>query len=185
IGAAWRAASRARAMTLTLVTDCRRACPDARTDRAHVAEVMSWLEEAVAAGIDVIQIREPEASASLLRDLTSAVVAATRGTSTRVIVSDRADVALAAGADGVHLRDDGWPAERVRALSSSWLIGRSVHAPGPWPGSAGVDHVTYGAVFGSGGKAPRGVEALQAVVASSEVPVVAIGGITGENALAC
>jgi thiamine-phosphate pyrophosphorylase len=172
-------------MTLTLITDCRRACPDARTDRALVHEVVSWLEEAVAAGIDVIQIREPAAPARLLRDVTCAAVAATRGTSTRVLVSDRADVALVAGADGVHLRDDGWPAERVRALSASWVIGRSVHAPGPWPASATVDYVTFGAVFGSGGKPPRGVEALRAVVASSDMPVVAVGGVTVENAPAC
>ncbi len=172
-------------MTLTLVTDCRRACPEARTDRALVLEVMRWLDEAVAAGIDVIQIREPAASARLLRDVTAAVVATTRGTSTRVIVSDRADVALVAGVDGVHLRDDGWPAERVRALSPSWVIGRSVHAPGPWPGSASVEYVTFGAVFGSADKPPRGVEALRAVVASCGVPVVAIGGITVENAQAC
>ncbi len=169
-------------MTLTLVTGCRRACPEARTDRALVAQATRWLSEAVSAGIDVIQIRERDMAASTLRDLTREVVAAAHGTPTRVLVNDRADVAVISGAHGVHLRDDGWPATRVRALDRAWIIGRSVHNVTTSEVVDGVDFVVFGAVFGSAGKPARGVEALRAVAASSPVPVVAIGGVTPDTA---
>lgn len=169
-------------MTLTLVTDCRRACPDARTDRDLVARTTSWLVEAVAAGIDLIQIREPWMSASTLRDLTREVVKATQGTSTQVLVNNRADVALVSGAHGVHLRDDGWPAARVRVLQPDWIVGRSVHNETTAAAVDAVDFVVFGAVFGSAGKPARGLDTLRAVAASSPVPVVAIGGVNPDNA---
>lgn len=169
-------------LTLTLVTECRRACPEARTERALVGAAMRWLSEAVRAGIDVIQIRERDMASSTLRDLTREVVAATQGTHTRVLVNDRADVALVSGAHGVHLRDDGWPAARVRSLNRGWFIGRSVHNVTTSEAIDGVDFAVFGAVFGSAHKPERGIEALRAVVVSSPVPVVAIGGVTPHTA---
>jgi len=169
-------------MTLTLVTECRRACPDARTDRALVSQATRWLSEAISAGIDVIQIREPDLSSSTVRDLTREVVTAAKGTGTRVLVNNRADVALVGGAHGVHLRDDGWSAARVRALNGAWILGRSVHNETTAGAIEGVDFVVFGAVFGSEGKPEQGIAALRAVVASSPVPVVAIGGVTVETA---
>jgi thiamine-phosphate diphosphorylase len=169
-------------MTLTLVSDIRRACPAARTDRQLVAEATAWLADAIAAGIDLIQIREHDLEAAALRELTRAVVSLCAGTSTRVLVNNRADVALVAGAHGVHLRDDHWPATRVRALQPSWILGRSVHDGTIAASHEAVDFVVFGAVFGSAGKPARGVDALRAVVTASPVPVVAIGGITPANA---
>jgi len=169
-------------MTLTLVTECRRACPDARTDRALVAEATRWLSEAIHAGIDVIQIREHDMVASTLRDLTREVVAAARGTHTKVLVNNRTDVALVSGAHGVQLRDDGWSAARVRSLNPAWILGRSVHNETTVEATEAVDFVVFGAVFGSAGKPERGVGSLRAVVASSPVPVVAIGGVTVDTA---
>jgi thiamine-phosphate pyrophosphorylase len=173
---------RVRSLTLTLVTECRRACPEARTDRALVVQAMRWLSEAVSAGIDVIQIRERDMAASTLRDLTRAVVAAAQGTPTRVLVNDRADVALISGAHGVHLRDDGWSAAQVRSLNPAWILGRSVHNETTVEATEAVDFVVFGAVFGSAGKPERGVGSLRAVVDSSPVPVVAIGGVTVDTA---
>ncbi len=172
-------------MTLTLITDSRRACPEARTDRDLVTGVRRWLAEAIDAGIDVIQLRERALSAATLCDLARGVVADTRGTSTRVLVNDRADVAVIAGADGVHVRDDGWPAARVRVLATtSWVVGRSVH-DASLRDVAGVDYLLVGAVFASGTKPVRGLEVVRAVVARSGRPVVAVGGITVETAAAC
>lgn len=172
-------------MTLTLVTDSRRACPEARTDRDLVTGVRRWLAEAIDAGIDSIQVRERSLPAAALCDLARGVVADTRGTATRVLINDRADVAAITGADGVHLRDDGWPVARVRALTrSGWVIGRSVHAV-DLPAAEGADYLLVGAVFVSGSKPVRGLETLRAVAAASDVPVVAIGGITVDNAAAC
>lgn len=169
-------------MTLTLVSDIRRACPTARTDRQLVTEATAWLGEAIAAGIDVIQLREHDLGAATLRDLTRGVVSLCEGTSTKVLVNNRADVALVAGAHGVHLRDDQWPAARVRALHPIWILGRSVHDETSVRAADAVDFVVFGAVFGSVGKPARGVEALRAMVGACLVPVVAIGGITVENA---
>jgi len=169
-------------MTLTLVSDIRRACPDARTDRQLVTAATAWLGEAVTAGIDVIQLREHDLAAATLRDLARAVVSLCAGTSTRVLVNNRADVALVAGAHGVHLRDDQWSALRVRALHPTWIIGRSVHDGTSVTAADAVDFVVFGAVFGSAGKPVRGLDALRAEVGSSPVPVVAIGGITVANA---
>lgn len=168
-------------MTLTLVSDVRRACPDARTGRHLITDATAWLAQAVDAGIDYIQLREPDLSAAMLRDLTKSVVSLCQGTSTRVLVNNRADVARVAGAHGVHLRDDRWPAARVRAWHPGFLIGRSVH-DGTFVDEAGaLDFVVFGAVFGSAGKPARGVEVLRAIVQRSPVPVVAIGGITAGN----
>jgi thiamine-phosphate diphosphorylase len=174
-------------MTLTLVTDSRRACPDARTDSALVTGATRWLADAIDAGIDRIQIREHALKTSTVCVLARAVVAAASGTSTQVLINNRADVARVSGAHGVHLRDDGWPAVRVRGLSAlPWMIGRSVHADvADAAGVHDLDYLIFGAIFGSAGKPARGTAALQAVVASSPLPVVAIGGITAENAGEC
>jgi thiamine-phosphate diphosphorylase len=169
-------------MTLTLVSDIRRACPDARTERQLITQATTWLAEAIAAGIDVIQLREHDLAAAALRDLTRAVVAACAGTPTKVLVNNRADVALAAGAHGVHLRDDRWPAARVRSLHPSWILGRSVHDETIAPADEAINFVVFGAVFGSAGKPARGVDALRVLAAASPVPVVAIGGVTVANA---
>jgi thiamine-phosphate pyrophosphorylase len=169
-------------MTLTLVSDIRRACPAARTDRQLVTEATAWLSTAITAGIDTIQLREHELPAATLRELTRGVVSLCDGTPTTVLVNNRADVALIAGAHGVHLRDDHWPASRVRALNPAWILGRSVHDETTAQVADGVDFLVFGAVFGSDGKPARGVDALRDVVDASRVPVVAIGGITAENA---
>ncbi len=172
-------------MTLTLVTDSGRACPEARTDADLVTGVRHWLAEAIDAGIDIIQLRERALSAATLCNLARGVVADTRGTTTRVLINDRADVAVIAGADGVHLRDDGWPVARVRTLSTTgWMIGRSVHSV-DMPGAEGADYLLVGAVFASGSKPVRGLETLRVVAGKSAVPVFAIGGITLETAPAC
>lgn len=169
-------------MTLTLVSDIRRACPDARTDRQLVAEATAWLAGAITAGIDFIQLREPDLSAATLRDLTRGVVSLCDGSATKVLVNNRADVALIGGAHGVHLRDDQWAATRVRALHPPWIIGRSVHDETTMPVADAIDFVVFGAVFGSDGKPARGVDALRTMIGVSPVPVVAIGGITADNA---
>lgn len=169
-------------MTLTLVSDIRRACPAARTDRQLVTQATAWLAEAIAAGIDIIQLREHDLAASTLRDLTRNVVSLCDGAPTKVLVNNRADVALVAGAHGVHLRDDPWPAIRVRALHPAWIIGRSVHDETNVTAADTIDFVVFGAVFGSAGKPARGLDALRALVGASPVPVVAIGGITVDNA---
>jgi thiamine-phosphate pyrophosphorylase len=107
------------------------------------------------------------------------------------VVNDRVDVALAARADGAHLRGDGPPAARVRTLCEpGWLIGRSVHSAARAVGAAAdVDYLLFGTVFASGSKPAghrvAGLDGLAQTVGAVQVPVIAIGGITPDRVPAC
>jgi thiamine-phosphate pyrophosphorylase len=173
-------------MILMLVTDGRRACPEARTDRALVSGMRQWLAEAIDAGVDRIQVREPDLAGGTLRALVGGLMQDVAGTSTQVLVNSRADVARVAGAHGVHLKDNGWSASRVRSLwgpDDSVVLGRSVH--GPSPDEADVDYLLCGAVFASGDKPERGTALLAAVTATARCPVLAVGGIVPSRVGAC
>ena len=114
------------------------------------------------------------------------VLSAVSGTGVRVVVNDRIDVAIAAGAAGVHLPSSAPAAARVRRLvPSGFLIGRSVHAGddlGALERAGGCDYLTFGTVFRSAGKPPdhrpAGIESLRRAGAATRLPVLAIGGIT-------
>jgi thiamine-phosphate diphosphorylase len=106
-----------------------------------------------------------------------------------VLVNERLDVALAAGAHGVHLRSDSMSAARSRSLAPiGFLIGRSVHSVDEAirvTADGGVDYLLFGAVFATPskpGQTPAGVKALTDVAAATSVPVLGVGGITMENA---
>lgn len=109
---------------------------------------------------------------------------------TQILVNDRLDVALAAGAHGVHLRASSVSAARVRErVGKPFLIGRSVHGLAEATAAAsegGCDYLLFGTVFPSRSKPEghliAGVEALRGVCAAVKLPVVAIGGITRERA---
>lgn len=138
----------------------------------------------MAAGIDVLQVREPDLEGGALYALVAELVAIARGSSTRVVVNDRADVAIAAGAAGVHLKRTSLSAASVRALSPrGFLIGCSVHdVRAAHDAAAHVDYLIAGSVFPTISKAEEtawlGVEGLNAIVRAVSVPVLGIGGIT-------
>ena len=111
-----------------------------------------------------------------------------RGTQSLILVNERFDVALAAGAAGVHLRSSSVPAPVVRPhLPPGFLVGRSVHGAGEAARVAvarGVDYLTLGTVYASASKpglSPCGVEALAATARAVCLPVLAIGGVTVDN----
>jgi thiamine-phosphate pyrophosphorylase len=173
-----------------LVTDRRRLAPEVRTVRAELAELDRLLDEAIAAGVDLVQVRERDLDAAVLVAFVRGLVRRAAGTTTRVVVNERTDVAIASGADGVHLRSDGPPADRLRALApgDEWIVGRSCHAVDAARVASGADYVLFGTVFGTASKpgAPAsGLDALARWCASTSVPVVAIGGLTPERADAC
>lgn len=155
---------------LCLVTDRRR------------ADVVEQARRAVAAGIDLFQIRERDLDAAALASLVDAVLRIASGSRTRVIVNDRADVAIACGADGVHLRGDSISVSDARRLGPSLLIGRSVHSVADARAAAGADYLIAGTVFPTASKpdaaAWLGIDGLRAIVAASPSPVLAIGGVT-------
>ncbi len=170
---------------LALITDRRRLQgePGAAWERSLVRQV----GEAARAGVSLVQVREPGLEAAALVRLVAACVAAVRGTTCRVVVNDRLDVALAAGAHGVHLRGVSVPADRARRLvPRPLLVGRSVHTveevAGPDKGL--VDYLLFGAVFETASKPGRpaaGLEALAGAVAATTIPVLALGGVTPER----
>ena len=167
-----------------LVTDRRRLAPDAKTTAGEVLALERFLDDAVDAGVDVIQVRERDLPAGVTHALVSRLVARRGGAD--ILVNDRVDVALAAGATGVHLRADSMPTAAVRAIApAGWTIGRSAHAVEEAGGALGTDYVLFGTVFPSESKpgAPiSGLERLLDAAGASHAPVIAIGGITPERA---
>jgi thiamine-phosphate pyrophosphorylase len=172
-------------MILHLITDRRRLAPASRQADA-VACVVEQARLAVEAGVNVIQVRERDLDGRDLADLVAAVVRVTRGSPTRVVVNDRVDVALAADADGVHLRADSMEARHVRPLvPPGFVIGRSVHSLEELETSGPVDYVLAGTVWPTPSKSTDwpllGVDMLRAIARAAAVPVVAIGGVAAER----
>ncbi len=171
---------------ICLVTDRRRlsAGPEA------IDRVVDLVAAAVRAGIDLIQVRERDLDARALVALVRRCVAAAEGTTTRVVVNDRADVAVAAGAPGVHLRHDSIEVSAARLLlGGRALIGRSVHgadeAGTAWRG--GVDYLVFGTMYGTSSKDAghpvATLDELRSVCRSAAgIPVLAIGGVTVQRA---
>jgi len=162
------------------------------TDRRRLPGGEDALVQRVAAaakaGVHLVQVRERDMEARDLARLVGRCVAAVQNTRTRILVNDRLDVALTAGAHGVHLRGDSMAASRARSLAPiGFLIGRSVHTVTEAVtahADGGVDYLLFGAVFATTskpGQAPAGVQALADVVRATPVPVLAIGGITNET----
>ncbi len=165
-----------------LVTERSRLSP------ATDAELVRLAGHAAAAGVTLIQIRERDADGGRLLFLTRAVIAAVAGTGAKVVVNDRTDVALAAGADGVHLRADSPPATQVRSIvPPGFLIGRSVHddVEAVRAADTGVDYLILGTIFPSASKSAGttwlGPEVLERATRATAIPLLAVGGITADK----
>lgn len=164
-----------------LVTDRRRTGPAGAEFAEELEALTACAAAAAAAGVDLIQVREPDLDARDLERLVASVVAATRPTSCKVVVNDRADVALAAGADGVHLRASGAPVSRVRSLGAhGWIVGRSAHNDAELALATDADYVIFGTVFPTSSKPGiegQGIQAVAAAARAVPAPVLAIGGV--------
>lgn len=144
-------------------------------------------EAVVAGGARVVQVRMKRSPAGEILEAARRIAALARGRAL-VLVNDRSDLALLAGADGVHLGDEDLPVPEARAiLGPALLVGRTARTAEEARAAlaAGADHVGYGPVFPSATKpldvSPRGLEDLAAACAALPAPVVAISGITLEN----
>ncbi len=153
--------------------------------------LLSLVREAAAAGVSLIQIRERSLDDRALLALTREAVEATRDTGCRVVVNDRLDIAIASQAAGVHLRGESFPAGRVRAMAPrGFLVGQSVHGVDEAVAAAhsGCDYLVFGTVFPSRSKPDAhpvaGLGQLHKVSTAVQIPVIAIGGISLENAAA-
>ena len=147
-------------------------------------------EAAIAGGADVLQLRDKEASGAKLFRIAQQLRKLTRDAKVPFIVNDRLDIALAAGADGVHVGQDDLPASVVRGiLGPGKILGVSVDTveEAVLAGEAGADYLGVGPVFEARGtKAdagrPVGVGRIARIRLHSSLPIVAIGGIDAENA---
>ena len=140
------------------------------------------------AGSHLVQVRERDLDGGPLVRLVRSCVDAVRETSTRILVNDRVDVALASAAHGVHLRGDSMAASRVREIvPPGFLVGRSVHSIDEArrvTAEGGLDYLIWGMVFESRSKPQQestGLSALAAVAAATPLPVLAVGGVAADN----
>jgi thiamine-phosphate pyrophosphorylase len=148
-------------------------------------EIVRTVAAAVAAGISMIQLREKRITARQLFELTAECAALISSDNVKLVVNGRADIAVAGGADGVHLPEDGIPIPYVRgSFPKPFLIGASVHSvqAAKAAKSDGADFALFGPVFDSGEKKAKGIEELTQVrQVLGEFPVLAIGGINETN----
>jgi len=160
------------------------------TDRRRLGGSLDALVEqaraAAAAPIDLLHLRERDLEAAALVALAARILEAARGSRMRVVINDRVDVALACGADGVHLRGDSMPTAAARALAPPPIVlGRSIHTIQDASAAGDVDYLVAGSVFPSASKpgADRwlGADGLRAIVKAARAPVLAIGGVTLEK----
>lgn len=141
--------------------------------------LLNLIRTQIALGVEYIQIREKDLSARELFRFTSAVVEARGRAASKILVNERADIAFAAGADGVHL-----PSRAPRETLPGFIVARSCHTEQEVQ-RAKADFVTFSPIFESPGKGrPVGLDALRKAC-QSPLPVFALGGITWENASAC
>ncbi len=139
----------------------------------------------VGAGRLAVHLRARTMSAARLFDAANGAVDAGRAGGALILVNDRLDVALAAGAGGVHLREDSMgPGEVLGVMGEGgrFLVGRSIHAPEQAAvlGSGAVDYLVLGSVYETAshpGGCPIGPGAVAEAVATATVPVLAIGGV--------
>jgi thiamine-phosphate pyrophosphorylase len=156
--------------------------------------LLPLVQEAVRAAVDLVQIREKDLATRDLLSLVGAAVAEARQakSGTRVIVNERLDVALAAGAHGAHLGTQSMPAPVVRKIvPKGFLIGVSCHSlrEALEAESAGADYALLGPIFETPSKIrygpPLGLETLRDVAARVSIPLYALGGITVERVRPC
>jgi thiamine-phosphate pyrophosphorylase len=159
----------------------------------QVQKLLEKIHECAVAGVDYIQLREKDLTARELEQLAAKAMAAIPGGSvTRLLINSRIDVTLACAADGVHLPANSLTPSEARAIfaragKSNTVIGISTHSAAEVASAEahGADFAVFGPVFEKAGATNRhGLPQLAAVTRRS-LPVLALGGITLENATRC
>jgi thiamine-phosphate pyrophosphorylase len=145
-------------------------------------------EKLVRGGACALQLRMKKASTRSFLAAAEQARAFTRLHGIPYIVNDRLDVALAVGADGVHLGQDDLPPAAARAIAPKLIIGFSTHNVEQVRAASGADYLGFGPVFATSTKENpdpvQGLDGLAAAVRATRLPIVAIGGITPEHAAA-
>ena len=180
-----------------LITDrraFRRRAEGASADRSDWDAQLQAVELAAQSGCQLIQIREKDLSARQLTEFARAVVAVARPHGASVLINDRLDIALAADADGIHLRSSSLSAAQARSAVTAcraprpgFLIGVSTHslAEARAADASGADFIVCGPLYATPSKAaygaPLGLVQLAEICRVCSLPVIAIGGISMDN----
>lgn len=158
------------------------------TDRTQTAArpLVDVVHAALDGGVRAVQLREKDLEGGELYHLASQLRKITEGYRARLFINERLDVALAVGADGVHLGQTSFPVAAARKLlGPDKLIGVSTHSLAEITAAAGADFIVFGPVYFTPSKAvygaPQGLDRLRKAVAQSSAPVFAIGGINVER----
>ena len=166
-------------LRLYAITD-RRALPAGVT-------LAQAVEAALDGGVTCLQLREKTASAGEILTLARTLLPLCRARKVPLLINDRVDIALAAGADGVHLGQDDLPLPEARALlGPDRILGATAHTveEALWAQAEGADYLGVGAMFPTGTKTdtvPTSADTLKAICAAVSIPVVAIGGVNARN----
>lgn len=171
---------------------------DRKAMRLYAVTDRSWLdgrslaedvEAAIRGGATLIQLREKSMDINDFVEEAEEILSVCRKYGVPLIINDNIDVALAVGADGIHIGQDDTSAAKAREiLGEDKIIGVTAKTvcQAQKAERDGADYLGSGAVFGTSTKAdakPMNLETLKSITSSVNIPVVAIGGITGENVL--
>ncbi|MBS1786638.1 MAG: thiamine phosphate synthase [Acidobacteria bacterium] len=177
---------------LYLITNRQTFLRKAESDQSASQLQIETIRQAAAAGCQWIQIREKDLGARALAEFTRQSIAVARPHGVKVLVNDRLDVAMAAGADGVHLRVSSLPTKEVRRVViekglQDFLIGVSTHSLSEAKAAeaGGANFIVCGPVYDTPSKRefgePLGLELFAAICKAVNIPVLALGGINLSN----
>jgi thiamine-phosphate pyrophosphorylase len=170
-----------------------------RGENERRQKLLAKISEAAFCGVDFIQLREKDLSSRELESLARQAIDEVRSqkSATRLLINTRSDIALAVGADGVHLPSDDISVRDARSLAAlasgnqkpetrTWLVAASCHSEDEVraAASAAADLVVFAPVFEKAGGTPAGIDALRRAC-QYKVPVLALGGVTVANAPSC
>lgn len=152
-------------------------------------ETLEILKFAILSKISLIQVREKNLSAKYIYELTAATVKLAENSKTKILVNERADIALAANADGVHLTSNAVPTEIIRRnFPQNFIIGVSTHTPekAEQAKNKGADFAVFSPIFPTRSKEnfvhPQGLKKLKEVCEKLKpFPILALGGIDANN----
>jgi thiamine-phosphate pyrophosphorylase len=167
--------------------------PQTRPGDKDFSRLLNLVAAAAAAHVNLLQLREKNLTTRVLYDLTLQAAEITRGSDTRLLINDRADVASSAGAAGVHLTAGSIEASVIRrTFGDDFLIGVSTHSleEARAARDARADFVVFGPVFETASKRAYGepvglAKFEQVAVAMTPFPVLALGGVTLDNTAGC